>query len=92
MQDLLPNKNARRKSARGKIRPKKKNPRGNSRQASARALERHSFSVYDGIVARGFIEQRGPHFTAKTLGGKRIGLFQNLKSAVGAFGASAEAA
>jgi hypothetical protein len=80
----LPKKNERRKSARGNSATKN--------EKSALPAERHSFSVYDGSVARGFIEQHGPRFTATTLGRKKLGHFPCLKSAMGAFGDAVEAA
>jgi hypothetical protein len=81
MQLSLPKKNGKRKS-----------DRATKNRKSARPAERHSFSVYDGLIARGFIEQHGPRFTAKTNGGKKLGHFVSLKSAVGAFGDAVEAA
>ena len=50
MQDLLPHKKASRKSERKKIRRKKKIRGQNSRRSSARAVERHSLSVYSGTI------------------------------------------
>jgi hypothetical protein len=92
MQDLLPNKNARRKSARGKVRNKKKNPRGNSRRASARALERRSLAVYDGQNWLGNVEQIGGQFTARTIKNKKIAVFGSLKAAADAVSDTSEAA
>jgi hypothetical protein len=74
---------------------RRKSDRGNSatkNKKSALPVEQHSFSVYDGSVARGFIEQHGPSFTATTLGRKRLGHFPSLKCAMGAFGDAVEAA
>jgi hypothetical protein len=93
MQDLLPNKNAERKSQRKKIFTKKKKMRGrNSRRASTRPVERHSMSVYSGTLWLGSIEQVGDEFTAKTIKGKKIAVFANLKAAADAVSATAEAA
>jgi hypothetical protein len=78
-----------------KRRTERKSRRPNSAtkdKKSALPVERHSFSVYDGAVARGFIEQHGPRFTATTLGRKRLGHFPSLKSAMGAFGDAVETA
>jgi hypothetical protein len=75
MQDLLPNKNAERKSQREKICTKKKTRRRNSRRAAARPVERHSLSIYSGSTWLGNIEQRGNEYTAETIRGKRIGRF-----------------
>jgi hypothetical protein len=91
MQDLLPLKNAPRKSEREKIRRKKKIRRRNSRGSSARAVERHSLSVYSGTIWLGLIEQVGEEFTAKTITGKKIGIFGNLKLAADAMSAKAAA-
>ena len=90
--DLLPKKIGKRKSARRKIRPKKKNTRGNSRRSPARAVERHSLSVYSGTVWLGNVEQRGNQFTAKSIRGKKIGCFGTLTAAADAVSAIAEAA
>jgi hypothetical protein len=92
MKDSLPNKNARRKSTREKIRRKKKNPRDDSRKASARAVERHSLSVYAGTVWLGNVEQVGDTFTARTIKNKKIAVFNSLKAAADAVSATAEAA
>jgi hypothetical protein len=83
MQDLLPNKNAPRKSERKKIRRKRKRLRGNSPEVSKRAAERHSFAVYSGQNWLGSVEQRGDAFTAKTIKGKKIGIFQELRKLLG---------
>src|SRR5262249_28200318 len=92
MQDLIKNKSPRRKTARRKIRAKKKNTPGNSRRPSGRAAERHSLSVYAGTTWLGNVEQRGDRFTAKSVGGKKIGCFDNLSAAADAVSAIAEAA
>lgn len=92
MKDLLSEKIGKRKHARGKIRPKKKNPRENSRRASARAVERHVLSVYSGTVWLGSIEQVGDAFTARTRRGRKIGVYRTLKVAADAVGDTAEAA
>ena len=84
MQDLLPNKNAERKSARKKIRTKKKMHGRNSRRVSARPVERHSLSIYSGSIWLGNIEQLGNEFTAETVCGKRIGRFATLTAAANA--------
>ena len=82
--DLLPNKFARRKSGRGKSATNKKINR------SARA-ERHSFAIYSGQNWLGSVEQCGDAFTAKTIKGKKIGIFGNLKLAADAISAKAAA-
>jgi phosphoheptose isomerase len=92
MQDLLPNKNAPRKSVRKKIRTKKKMHGRNCRSVSARAIERHSLSVYSGTIWLGSIEQVDEKFTAQTTKGKKIAVFGNLKAAADAVSAAAEAA
>jgi hypothetical protein len=92
MPDLLPTKNRKRKSARRKIRSKKKNPRGNSRRVSPRPLERHFLAIYAGTTWLGNVEQRGPEFVAKTVRGKKIGCFDSLTAAPDAVSAIAEAA
>jgi hypothetical protein len=84
MQDLLPNKNAERKSQRKKICTKKKTRRRNSRRAAARPVERHSLSIYSGSTWLGNIEQRGNEYTAETIRGKRIGCFATLTAAANA--------
>jgi hypothetical protein len=78
MQDLLPPKNAERKSQRKKIRTKKKIRGRNSRLASARPVEQHSLAIYSGTTWLGDVEQRDNEFTAKTIRGKRIGCFASL--------------
>jgi hypothetical protein len=83
--DLLPNKFARRTSRRGKSATKKK-------INSAARAERHSLAIYNGQIALGFVEQRGDAFTAKTIKGKKIGIFGNLKLAADALSDTAEAA
>jgi hypothetical protein len=92
MQDLLPNKNAPRNSERNKNRRKKKIRGRNSRHSSARAVERHSLSVYSGTIWLGSIEQVGDEFTAKTIKGKKIAVFGSLTAAADAVSAIAEAA
>jgi len=92
VKDLMPNKNAPRKSERKKIRRKRKRLRGNSPEVSKRAAERHSFAVYSGQNWLGSVEQRGDAFTAKTIKGKKIGIFGNLKRAADAISDTAEAA
>ena len=89
--DLLPKKIGKRKSARRKIRPKKKIRGRNSRRSSAGAVERRSLSVYSGTIWLGLIEQVGEEFTAKTITGKKIGIFGNLKLAADAMSAKAAA-
>lgn len=90
--DLLPKKMEKRKSARGKNRSKNNTPRGNSRRSSARAVERRSLAVYSGTNWLGSIEQRGDTFTAKTIKGRKIGVFGSMKAAADSVGATAEAA
>jgi hypothetical protein len=92
MQDLLPLQNAPRKSEHEKIRRKKKIREQNSRRSSARAVERHSLSVYSGTIWLGSIEQVGDAFTAKTIKGKKIGIFGSLKLAADAISDVAGAA
>jgi hypothetical protein len=87
----MPFKNAPRKSERKKIRRKKKIRGQNSRRSSARAVERHSLSVYSGTIWLGSTEQVGDEFTAKTIKGKKIGIFANLKLAADAISAKAAA-
>jgi hypothetical protein len=74
------------------IRRKRKIRGRNSHCSSARAVERHSLSVYSGTIWLGLIEQVGDQFTAKTIKGKKIGIFGNLKLAAGAISDTAEAA
>jgi hypothetical protein len=78
-------------SERKKIRRKTKRLRGNSPEVSKRAAERRSFSIYDGQNWLGSVEQRGDAFTAKTIKGKKIGIFANLKLAADAISAKAAA-
>ena len=88
--DLIANKIRKRKSRREKIRRKRK-IRRNSRRSSARAVERHSLSVYSGTIWLGSIEQVCDEFTVKTIKGKKIGIFGNLKLAADAISAKAAA-
>jgi hypothetical protein len=88
--DLIANKIGKRKSRREKIRRKRK-IRRNSRRSSARAVERHSLSVYSGTIWLGSIEQVCDEFTVKTIKGKKIGIFGNLKLAADAISAKAAA-
>ena len=80
--DLIANKIGKRKNRRAKSATNKKINR----------VERHSFSVYHGQNALGFVEQRGDAFTAKTIKGKKIGIFGSLKLAADAISDVAEAA
>jgi hypothetical protein len=88
--DLIANKIGKRKSRREKIRRKRK-IRRNSRRSSARAVERHSLAVYSGTIWLGSIEQVCDEFTVKTIKGKKIGIFGNLKLAADAISAKAAA-
>lgn len=90
--DLLPKKIGKSKSARRKIRPKKKNARENPRRSPARGAERHSLSIYAGTTWLGNVEQRGDQFTATSIRGKKIGRFDSLTAAADAVSAIAEAA
>jgi hypothetical protein len=92
MQDVIKNKSSQRKTARRKIRAKKKNTPGNSRRACGRAAERHLLSIYAGTTWLGNVEQRGDRFTAKSVRGKKIGCFDSLTSAADAVSAIGEAA
>jgi hypothetical protein len=89
--DLIANKIRKRKSRREKIRRKRKIRGRNSRRSSARAAERHSLSVYSGTIWLGSIEQVCDEFTVKTIKGKKIGIFGNLKLAADAISAKAAA-
>ena len=90
--DYRVHKNAPRKSEREKIRRKKKIRGRNSRRSSARAVERHSLSVYSGTIWLGSIEQVGDKFIAKTTKGRKIPVFGSLTAAADAVSAIAEAA
>jgi hypothetical protein len=92
MQDLLPLKKASRKSEREKIRRKKKIRGQNSRCSSARAVERHSLSVYSGTIWLGNVDQHGNEYTARSIRGKKIGCYATLTAAADAVSATAEAA
>jgi hypothetical protein len=80
----LPNKFTRRK------RPRAKSPSKNKINRAARD-ERHLFSVYAGQSWLGNVEQRGDAFTARTIRGRKIGVYATLKVAADAV-SGAEAA
>jgi hypothetical protein len=90
--DLVPNKIRPRKTERKKNCAEKKIPGRNSPRPTARPVERHSLAVYSGTIWLGSIEQVGDEFTAKTIRGKKIAIFGNLKAAADAVSATAEAA
>jgi hypothetical protein len=55
--------------------------------AKAQGSEHHSFAIYDGQIALGFVEQIDKDFTATDVDGREIGVFASLKAAADAVSA-----
>ena len=55
--------------------------------AKAQGSEHHSFAIYDGQIALGFVEQIDKDFTATDVNGREIGVFASLKAAADAVSA-----